>query len=425
MNNPNKPHLVVNRIVIAHYIAAAFTLLALAPMLLWSASDFDGHYFQPHLLAITHTTALGWATVIIFGVCYQLMPFIFDKDLYSTKLAVFGLVTFYLGMVDLVYAFWVFDPGLHMQCGSVLLLTGVSSFCANVFLTSRKITKPSLYQDFITTSCVWLLFTAVLGLLMVFNLSYAFLPQDHLIFLRMHAHAGLAGWFLLLMIGLSSRFLPLGKPKTSLLKSSYYLINISLLLFLVNTYLFGINSLTWFIASTALVGLACWLIHLYQVFRFSNYKIELKNTPSAAYILLALGLLVLAVLILPFIIFYHLKANAIAIRLSTIYGSLLLLGWLTSVIFAFSFKTLQFSIPQKSGSQANPFKLNSSPINFYTHITEKAQFLTFLAFIISFTIGIASSNKLMITTGVVCFSITTFLYIAHLFNQLFKAKNIY
>ncbi|MBU2045458.1 MAG: hypothetical protein KJ712_01850, partial [Bacteroidetes bacterium] len=230
MNIVIPQHPSLYKIVISHYLLAAINFLALAPMLALAVNDLGGHYFQPHLLAITHTAALGWGTVIIFGACYQLVPVILETELYSYKMAWLSIALFYLGLLDFIYSFWVFEPGLHMQCGGLLLLTGISLFVINIFITAKRIKKPDIYQDFILTACIWLWATAILGVLMVFNFRYAFLPQDHLLFLKLHAHAGLGGWFLLLIIGVSAKLLPMflvsTKQKIVWLKWSYPLINL-------------------------------------------------------------------------------------------------------------------------------------------------------------------------------------------------------
>jgi hypothetical protein len=410
------------KIVIAHYLIAAFTFLALVPMLLFSVKDFGGHYFQPHLLAITHTAALGWASVIIFGACYQLLPVILETYLYSYKLAWFGLVVFCLGLLDFVYSFWVFEPGLHMQCGSVLLLTGIASFTANIFITSKKIQKPDIYQDFILTACIWLLVTAILGVLMVFNFRFAFLPKDHLLFLKLHAHAGLGGWFLLLIIGVSAKLLPMflvsEKTNVNLLKWSYYLIYSALLLFFINTYFFGLNTFTFIVAVTAIVGVICWLTYVYQCFAS---RIRAKIDVAMAHTLLSIFLLVIAIFVLPFIIFYQLKADALAVRLTTLYGSLLLLGWISSLILGQTFKTLPFIVWTKRSQHLLGSK-TTLPANLFDSKILKGQFLSFLLFTVSFSIGLALKIKPLIYLGVICFSVTAVLYISNVFIILFRTQ---
>ncbi|WP_017257731.1 hypothetical protein [Pedobacter arcticus] len=403
------------KIVTTHYLVAGFTFLALIPMLFFSAQDFGSHYFQPHLLAITHAVALGWASMIVIGLCYQLVPLLLKAELYSYKLAWFALVAFYLGLIDLVYSFWVFEPGLHMQCGSLLLLVGISSFAINITLTAKAIKKPDIHQDFLLTSSIWLLFTAILGVLMVFNFRYAFLPKDHLLFLKIHAHSGIVGWFLLLVIGLSTKLLPLfsfkAKGNVVLLKWSYYLLNFSLIVFFVNTYIFDLNTATYLIALVALSGIVCWLLYVYQCAKACG---SLKIDASILHILLAGLLLSGAIFLLPFIIFYQLKADALAIRLTTIYGSLLLLGWINSLLLGQTFKTFPYILGGQKDLSLGIKLYNSKALNL--------QFLSFLIFITSFSLGLAFSIKWLVYFGITCFSATAVLYISNIFIVLFKIK---
>jgi hypothetical protein len=248
--------------VVAHYVLSAACFVAMAVMLLLASEELQGHYFHPKLLAITHTAALGWGTLIIFGACYQLLPVILETALYSHKLCWISLSLFFTGLLLLVYAFWQFDPGLYMQMGSLLLLAGISLFGANAFLTAKAVTKQNIYHDFIITACIWLVATAVLGVLMVFNFRYPFLPQDHLQFLKLHAHMGIGGWFLLLIVGVSAKLIPMflvsTKVKPIYLTWSYYLINSALLLFLADTYWRGINETTYLIATLGFAGIVLW-----------------------------------------------------------------------------------------------------------------------------------------------------------------------
>ncbi|HEY1024748.1 MAG TPA: hypothetical protein VGE26_06250, partial [Sphingobacteriaceae bacterium] len=115
-------------LVITHYVSAALCFVVLAIMLLFSANALTGHYFQPRLLAITHMAALGWGTLIIIGTCYQLLPYVLEVEWYSYKSAWLTFYCFIIGLVFLVYSFWIFDPGVLMQAGSLMLLSSISMF---------------------------------------------------------------------------------------------------------------------------------------------------------------------------------------------------------------------------------------------------------------------------------------------------------
>ena len=202
-NNP------LYKIVSTHYLIAGLFFLVLAGMFLFSLEALSGHYFQPKILAMTHTAALGWGSMIIFGALYQLLPVILETKLYSIKLAWASITFFVPGIILLVYCFWIFDPGRYMQIAGVLVFIAIILFNLNVFFTVMHKKQESIFQEFIITASLWLTLTALLGLLMVFNFQYSFLQKDHLHFLRLHAHMGIAGWFLMLIIGVSAKLLPM------------------------------------------------------------------------------------------------------------------------------------------------------------------------------------------------------------------------
>lgn len=414
MNTQTKQDSSLYKLVVTHYLLSAVSFLTLAIMLLFASDVLSGHYFHPKLLAITHTAALGWGTLIIFGACYQLLPVILETELFSYKMGWTSLSLFVVGLVLLVCAFWNFDPGLCMQIGSIFLVTGISLFSINTFLTARKVKKQSIYQEFIITSCVWLLATAVLGVLMVFNFRYAFLQKDHLQFLKLHAHMGIGGWFLLLIMGVSSKLIPMflvsTKQKSSYLNYSYYLINASLILFLLDGYFNDINSKTYFISALAFAGIIFWFLYIFHCFK-SRMR-EVFDLPIW-HTLLSFFLLATAMLVLPFIIFHQLKSDPLSIRNSNLYGTLLLMGWISALVLGQTFKTLPFIAWVKhyehlAGKVAVPM-----PADLYNKQALRIQFFAFTAFSLSFYAGLIFQSQLLIKAGLIFFLITALFYIAN------------
>ncbi|MBS1504815.1 MAG: cytochrome C oxidase subunit I, partial [Bacteroidetes bacterium] len=63
-----------HKAVIPFYAYAAFSFLVATILLVLSSKAFGSHYFQPPILAVTHTMALGWGTMMILGASHQLFP---------------------------------------------------------------------------------------------------------------------------------------------------------------------------------------------------------------------------------------------------------------------------------------------------------------------------------------------------------------
>ena len=76
-----------HQLVLPFYGYASLAYLAATLLLVFSSNAFTGHYFHPHILAITHIMALGWGTMMILGASYQLVPVLIERKLYSPVMA--------------------------------------------------------------------------------------------------------------------------------------------------------------------------------------------------------------------------------------------------------------------------------------------------------------------------------------------------
>lgn len=402
------------RLIVTHYLISGICFAMLALLLLVLSGNFPSHYFAPGTLAITHLAALGWGTLIIFGACYQLLPVLLECDLYSTKLPWIVLGLFLPGLLCLVYSFWVFDPGIHMQAAGVLLTSSIILFCVIVFKTAAKSTIASAHKDFILTSCIWLAATAVLGTLMVFNFKYAFLPKDHLHFLRLHAHMGIAGWFLMLIIGVSAKLIPMFLVSRSqphkLLSWSFYLINISLLLFMIDGYIEGLNLKTHLVVLMMLCGLTFYLLYIRKCFQSRlKKKLDIPITKTV----LSIVFLSLSILLLPLIIQLSVQQSAWAVKLSSLYGMLIFMGWITALIMGQTFKTLPFIIWVKKYEHLSGKARIPMPADLYHAWLLKVQYFAYISFCAFFFAGFLVSNNVLIIVGAVSIVIAAFSYLGN------------
>lgn len=388
------------RLIILHYLISGICFVVLALLLLLLSGNFPGHYFAPGTLAITHLAALGWGTLIIFGACYQLLPVLLECDLYSYKLPWVIFALFLPGLFCLVYSFWVFDPGIHMQAGGLLLSLAILVFCILVFKTAASSKIVSAHKDFILTSCIWLAATAVLGTLMVFNFQYAFLPKDHLHFLRLHAHMGIAGWFLMLIIGVSAKLIPMFLVSRSqpigLLSWCFYLINISLLLFIADGYFNGLNLKTHLMILMMFCGLAFYFVYIRKCFQSRlKKKLDLPILKTV----LSIGFLSLSVLLLPAIVQFAVEKNAWSVKLSSLYGMLIFMGWITALIMGQTFKTLPFIVWVKKYEHLSGKAKIPMPADLYHEKLLKLQYVAYLAFCLSFFAGFLLANNMLMVIG--------------------------
>jgi len=331
-------------VVLPFYIAAGLAFLVLSVMLLFSAADFTGHYFHPHILAITHTATLGWVTMIIFGASYQLLPVVIEVQLYSEKLAKWSFGLLLPGVILLVIAFWKYRLGLLMEAGASIIVLATILYSINVYKTATQNKNLNITAELIVTASFWLVITAIFGLLLAINLRHPFFPREHLYYLKMHAHLGMVGWFLMLIMGVGSKLIPLfllsDHEPGNYVKVSYYCVNIAVLGLLVMGFFF--NTLKYWPVAAVLVLVAA---VCYAVFARRTYKeaARKRTDQPMTLTLIALGMMFLPFLLLAVLAFMK-DSNPLLPSISIAYGISAIGGFVTAMILGLNFKTLPFLV---------------------------------------------------------------------------------
>src|SRR5690606_19049558 len=167
------------KVVLPFYSYASLGFLLGTILLLFSTEAVGAHYFNPQTLAITHTMALAWGTMIIFGASHQLLPVLVEGKLDSDRLAylTFGFTA--IGIPLLIYGFYVFDTGWPLQTGAVLVNIGVICYFANVLGSSFKSThRKNVHAWYVITATLWLFATTFFGLLLVLNFHTPILSRN-------------------------------------------------------------------------------------------------------------------------------------------------------------------------------------------------------------------------------------------------------
>lgn len=192
-----------------HFAAATLFLLAGAYALVWLAPQLaGGFYLMPQVTGSAHFFTLGWLTTSIMGALYQLLPVVLSQPIRSTRAA--------------HLTFWLYVPGLAaftggllagvpvlMLAGAAVFGTAVLGFNVNLALTLKRATERGLTWWALLLADVFLFITLVLGLALAGNLRWGYLGGGRLDALGTHLHVALAGWVLLVAIGVGQRLLPM------------------------------------------------------------------------------------------------------------------------------------------------------------------------------------------------------------------------
>jgi len=197
------------KVVLPFYLYAGIAFFIATILLIFSTPAFLQHYFHPHTLAITHVMALGWGTMMILGASHQLVPVLIESKLFSDALAYLSFFCAAVGIPFLVVGFYEFDFGWPAQFGAILINSAILFYLINIGVSMAKSKKENVHAVFIFTATLWLIITTIVGLFLVYNFTYNILSRDSLSYLPLHAHLGIIGWFLLLVIGVGSRLIPM------------------------------------------------------------------------------------------------------------------------------------------------------------------------------------------------------------------------
>lgn len=170
------------------------------------------YHYNQNTIAVTHLFVLGWLCSIVMGAMYQLVPVALETKLYSERLAraqyIFHVVGF-LGMV------WMFQVWNMKQVGNfgALLTVGVVLFVYNIVRTLLRVPKWNVVATAIAAALAWLSLTVAAGLLIAMakytatiNLLSRFNPISAM---HAHAHLGIVGLFLMLIVGVSYKLVPM------------------------------------------------------------------------------------------------------------------------------------------------------------------------------------------------------------------------
>lgn len=399
------------KVVLPFYLYAAFAFFVAAILLFCNTHDFTSYYFQPHVLAVTHTMALGWGTMIILGASHQLVPVLIEGVLFSNKLAYLSFYLAAAGIPLLVYGFYVFDMGWPAQLGGILLLLALVIYLVNMAVSMTISRNENVHAFFVFTAGIWLLATVSVGLLLVFNFRYPLLPRNSLDYLPLHAHLGIVGWFLLLVTGIGSRLIPMflisKYQNNRMLWWIYVLINMGLLGF-VFIFLYTSMRLLLILPLTCVTAAICLFINF--CYRSYQHRIRKKVDDQMRISLLSAVMMLLPMIFLVINISLLLFSATENTSLIMAYGFIIFFGWISAIIIGMTFKTLPFIVWNKIYHHLAGKGKTPGPKDLFSIAIFKAMSWAYLSGFGLFTAGILLQNSPALQTGALLLVITSFLY---------------
>lgn len=196
------------RLPAEHFAAALAFWVIGAAGLAWVAPEVArGAFPLPRVAAVTHLFTLGWITTTIMGALYQFLPVALQVPIRSERVAHIGFLLYAPGLA-------LFIGGLAMGSraslwGAALFGTGILLFAGNLAVTLRRAPERNLTWWCLVGATVSLVSTVVLGASLAGNLWWSYLGPNRFLAVGVHLHVAIAGWVMLVVVGVAHRLLPM------------------------------------------------------------------------------------------------------------------------------------------------------------------------------------------------------------------------
>ncbi len=413
-------------VVVPHFLIGTVSFLLASIFLVFNYEALLGYHISGSVLAIAHLMILGWVSMIIFGALYQLIPVVMQVKLYSEKLAIITLVSLVVGLFFLIAGFlgYQFQLTNNFIIGGSLIIIAIIMFAFNTLKSALLSKDKSISTLYISFAGGYLLLTVLMGLFIPINLTYNLLPLAHTQLMTTHIVLGLAGWFLMLVIGVAAKLMPMflivHRTKENLLKWGFYLINGGIIVIFATTFISGtpylLNQISFI---SILAGLVLFLLFNYDVFSH-----RMRRKLDIGMKLSAIGLIMFAVSVLSFVALYF--GNGVfglAVgRLEILAGLMLVYGFFTGLILGQTYKTLPFIIwlfyyQKLVGKQKVPLVAD-----LYSDRLAEIHMFSFLLSVVLFVIGLLFSIKIVLLIAALAMLFTSLVYGFNVYKMIFHRK---
>jgi hypothetical protein len=189
-------------------IMGLVSLLATVVLLFLRPDVLSTYHYNQHVIAVTHLFVLGFILSVVSGALYQLVPVALETTLFSERLGRWHFGSHLIGFVGMVWMFWIWDMKQVGHFGSILAF-GTGLFVYNLAKTLRTISRWDVVAIAVASSLVWLSLTVLAGLYLAAAKCWTFSPFYPIAAMHAHAHLGAIGVFVMLIVGLSYRLIPM------------------------------------------------------------------------------------------------------------------------------------------------------------------------------------------------------------------------
>ena len=332
---PSRESIKIARIPM-HFFTCAVALfglgMAAVPFVVGDLVDF---FYQPRILAVTHTFTLGWISSAIMGVMYRVVPVMTKRPLRFPRLARWQFWLFEFGATGLITHMLIGVWAPTWMAAAVIVLS-VVFFAANMLYCLGPAWHEGVAETGMCMSVMFLLTAASLGLVLALDKSYGFFPGSVLTNLASHAHLAALGWVSLTICSVSYRMAPafllseLTLPRVAMWQLYSLAAGVTGLGLSLLGWIGGGASIWSVVIMSALLAYVGILRTLVRNRRISIDWTMRHALAGIVCLLLSVGL--------GFSLLWIDPGSATGNRVAGAYGVMGLLGWVTNLIIGMSYK---------------------------------------------------------------------------------------
>lgn len=189
-------------------VAMAFLALGALGLIRVAPDLAHGFFPLPRVAGVTHLFTLGWITTSILGALYQFLPVALGVPIRSERWAHISFWLYAPGLALFVGGLVLQRPGYSVP-GAVVFGIGLLIFELNLIATLARAKERGLSWWSLAGAALFLAATLAIGVTLVANLRWGFLGGNRFLALGVHLHLALAGWVLMVVIGVAHRLLPM------------------------------------------------------------------------------------------------------------------------------------------------------------------------------------------------------------------------
>ncbi len=387
------------------------------------------YHYNQHIIAVTHLFVLGWICTIVMGAMYQLVPVALEAKLHSEKLAAWQYVFHAVGFIGMVWMFWTWNLK-HVGHFGTVLAVGVGLFVYNVARTLLRVPRWNLIATAVASAIGWLLLTVLVGLtiavgkstyevaegmapanpmrvlLQGLNLLAAFTARfDAIGAMHAHAHLGVLGLFVTLIVGVSYKLVPMfalseiQNPRRA--RASIVLLNAGLVGSFITILLRSPLKPVF-----ALIGVAALAVYGLEIIAIVRARKRRALDWGLKYFLTALGLLTPVSILALVLSWPALPLTQLTGQLENVYGFLALLGVVSFAIIGMFYKIVPFLVWYGSYSRQIGLKKVPSLANLYSPRLQNVGYWTWLAGLGSTSVAIVLQSQAGVRGGVALLAVS-------------------